>query len=308
MPTTRLVSVTVPADRLAAVDAKDRREPSEIMETASAIGGALAGTAMTLLAGPFVGSASGEAVARVLLRVGFEVERRFLTPRQESRLGEAYAAAAQGIAAHLDASEKARSDGFFEQPGPEQSSPADELLEGVLRTAADAWEQRKVPYLGRIFANLCFDTSVSPADASYLLRVADRLTYRQVTVLAFWQAVLDADRPYGHELRGMFVVAHAEGWPQPTATILAEINDLASLGLLGVRRKGDGEVVHPGMTIGGLEAFGTFGGVSITTIQPTDMGNTLHRLMGLDEVPDDDLNEVLAAMGGISQRPAPEQR
>lgn len=115
------------------------------METASAVGGALAGTALTLMAGPFVGSASGEAVARVLRRVGFEIERRFLAPRQERRIGEAYKAAAEGVARELEAGHVVRTDGFFDQPDPDHESPAGEILEGVLRTAADEWEQRKVP-------------------------------------------------------------------------------------------------------------------------------------------------------------------
>lgn len=54
---------------------------SEVVETVSAVGGALAGTALTLVAGPFVGSASGEAVARVLAHVGFEIQQRFLRLR-----------------------------------------------------------------------------------------------------------------------------------------------------------------------------------------------------------------------------------
>src|SRR5437899_2210252 len=64
-------------------------EPSEFIESASAVGGALAGTAMTLVAGPFVGSASGELTARVLLRVGAEIAKRLLAPRQERRIAEA---------------------------------------------------------------------------------------------------------------------------------------------------------------------------------------------------------------------------
>jgi len=64
----------------------DRPEVSDMVETVSAVGGALAGTALTLAAGPFVGSASGEAVARVLARVASAIEQRFFAPRQQQRL------------------------------------------------------------------------------------------------------------------------------------------------------------------------------------------------------------------------------
>lgn len=267
------------------------------METASAVGGALAGTALTLMAGPFVGSASGEAVARVLRRVGFEIERRFLAPRQERRIGEAYKAAAEGVARELEAGHVVRTDGFFDQPDPDHESPAGEILEGVLRTAADEWEQRKVPYIGRIFAMLSFDPSVSPSDANYLLKLAERLTYQQVVLLAFWEAAQDPKRPYKKEVMSAGL-RQAEGHSRPKATILAEINDLASRGLVGVVPEGE-SVVPEEATIAGLEAFGTFGGrVDLTRVGLTNMGRTLYRLMGLDEVPDRDFQEIALALHG----------
>jgi hypothetical protein len=54
--------------------------------------------------------------------------------------------------------------------------------------AADAWEQRKVPYLGRLFSGTSFDSNVSVGESNYLLRLATRLTYRQLVLLRFWVA------------------------------------------------------------------------------------------------------------------------
>jgi hypothetical protein len=252
---------------------------------------------VTLVAGPFVGSASGEAVARVLIRVGAEIERRLLAPRQEKRIARAYAAAAEGIRAQLEQGAEVRSDGFFDPTEPGAESPADELLEGVLRTAADEWEQRKVTYIGRIFATLSFDASISAADASYLLKLAERLTYQQVVLLAFWKAAQDEERPYNQEVMSASLRI-AEGRNRPTPTILAEMNDLATRGLLGVINS-DGQLVRVGETIGGLSGFQTYGGgIQLTAVQLTEMGNTLFRLMGLGEVPDDDLMGVAAALHG----------
>lgn len=278
-------------------ESEERRDVSEAVETASAVGGALAGTALTLLAGPFVGSASGEAVARVLRRVGFEIQHRFLAPRQERRIGEAYKSAVDEAQSELDAGRQARTDGFFDQPDPEHASPAEEILEGVLRTAADEWEERKVPYIGRMFAKLCFDSAVSPPDATYLVKLADRLTYQQVVLLAFWEAAQDLRRPYKQEVMSASIRA-GERRSHPTATILAEMNDLASVGLLGVAStEGEGGV-PPGAVIPGLAAFDTWGGVNLNSVRLTDMGATLYRLMGLDGVPDRDLNQVVSALHG----------
>ena len=164
--------------------AREQRLTSEAVETFSAVGGALTGTAITLAAGPFVGSASGEAVARVLLRVGHEVEQRFFAPRQGRRIEQALEAATEASQRALQAGEEIRSDGFFDHSAAGDASPAEELLEGVLRTAADEWEQRKVAYTGRMFASVSFDSSVSPSQANYLLKLVDRLTYQQVVLLA----------------------------------------------------------------------------------------------------------------------------
>lgn len=280
-------------------DPSERCEVSEAVEAASAMGGALAGTALTLVAGPFVGSAGGEALARVLLRVGFEIERRFLAPRQERRIGEAYKAARDGVAKQLEAGHEVRSDGFFDHPDAEHASPAEEILEGVLRTAADEWEQRKVPYIGRIFATLSFDPSVSPSDASYLLKLADRLTYQQIVLVAFWEAAQDANRPYRQEVMSV-TARQAERLGAPRATILAEMNELASAGLLGTINS-DGHVVRVGETLGSTAGFQPYGeGLDLATVQLTEMGKTLYRLMDLDQVPDRDLMQVASALHGGS--------
>jgi hypothetical protein len=282
---------------LADVAEEKRAEASEIVETVSAVGGALAGTAVTLVAGPFVGSASGEAVARVLLRVGHEVEQRFLAPRQERRIGEAFQAATEAAQKALEAGEEIRSDGFFDEARSDEPSPAEELLEGVLRTAADEWEHRKVPYIGRMFATVSFDSSISPSDANYLLKLADRLTYQQVVLLAFWEAAQNEERPYRQEVMSASI-RKDEGRSRPTATILAEMNDLATAGLLGVTNS-DGQLVRVGETIGGLGGFQTYGGgVHLTAVQLTSMGGALYRLMGLDQVPDDDLERIAQALHG----------
>ena len=277
---------------------KEPREVSEIVEAVCAMGGAVAGTAVSLIAGPFVGSASGEAIARVLVRVGHEVEQRILAPRQGRRIGRAFEAATEAAQKEFEAGNEIRSDGFFDQPSPDEPSPAEEMLEGVLRTAADEWEQRKVPYIGRMFATVSFDPSIRPADANYLLKLADRLTYQQVVLLAFWEVAQDEGRPYRQEVMSASI-RKDEGLSRPTATILAEMNDLATAGLLGVIDS-NGELVRVGETIGGLGGFQTFGGgVHLTAVQLTDIGRTLFRLMGLDDVPDDDLNQIAKALHGV---------
>lgn len=244
-----------------------------------------------------MGRASGEAVARVLLHVGSEIERWILGPRQQRRIGQAAKAAYAEIQEKLAEGHQARSDGFFAAQEPDGESPAEELLEGVLRTAADEWEQRKVPYIGRIFGRLSFDPTVSPAQGAYLIKLAEGLTFRQVVLLAFWEAAQDATRPYEQGVI-MLSVDQSQTGARPDATLLAEMNNLASSGLLGIAR-GDGEIVHPGATVGGLESFGTFGGsVDLNTVRLTQLGKALYDLMGLANMEEADLDRILEGLRG----------
>lgn len=80
------------------------------------------------------------------------------------------------------------------------------------------------PVIGRIFGALGFDPSVSPSDAGYLLKLADRLTYQEVVLVGFWEAAQDENRPYQQEVMSASVRV-GEGRSRPTDTILAEMND-----------------------------------------------------------------------------------
>ena len=283
------------------------QEPGEFVQSASAVGGALAGTTATLFAGPFVGSAAGELTARVLLHVGTEVQKRLLAPRQEKRIAEAYASASKGVEAHLVNGDRLRDD--FYDPS-EDGGTAGEFLEGVLLTAADAWEQRKVPYIGRLFAEVSFESSVNVADANYLLRLADQLTYRQLLLLAFWHRIASL------ELHEQVALIMDDDTParldKATDALQAEMEDLNTLRLVGVERK-DGTMGSPDPTWNGIADVGTLKRASLIDIHLTSLGEMLHRLMALEDIPTDETDEIIPELRGpnpaIKERPPrPSQR
>jgi hypothetical protein len=76
-----------------------------------------------------------------------------------------------------------RSDGFCEGVNNDRS-PSEELLESVLLKARDSFEEKKVRHLGLFYANLVFAAHVSPQTAHQLLKLYDRLTYRQLCLIA----------------------------------------------------------------------------------------------------------------------------
>ena len=114
----------------------EREDPSELTEITSSVGGAVVGTALGILTDPWIGSAGGAVVTRLIRSVGSEVEKRFVGERQERRLVQASEVIAGEFQERLAANELLRTDGFFD--AGEEPAPAEDLLEGVLRTAVDS--------------------------------------------------------------------------------------------------------------------------------------------------------------------------
>ena len=146
-----------------------------------------------------------------------------------------------------------------DEDGSRVATPADELLEGVLRTAADEWEGRKVPFYGRLFAGVSFDDTVAPAEASYLLRLGGGLTYRQIELLAFWERVENPAQRYGQSIIVSLTIPAGEPGNTPRESVVSEMAELGAANLLGVAT--DDGVGRAGSTFG---SSGGFAGVNQT--------------------------------------------
>lgn len=180
--------MTTPEDRAPQPD-REETLASELVESGSELAGAATGAALGLIGGPVAvvgGAVAGAVVGRVLKRVGAEIKQRVLGPREEVRIGATVAFAGAAIEQLTSAGRQPREDGFFEEDASGRI-PADEILEGVLVRARDAYEEKKVRLLGILFAKIAFYPEISPAYANYLITLAGRLTYRQLVVMAVAQ-------------------------------------------------------------------------------------------------------------------------
>ena len=252
--------------------------------------GNMAGVAVGFVAGPVFATGAGVAMGEALARVGAEFYDRVLAPRQSARAGGALGEAVKRIGERLEAGDALRADGFLDVR-PAGRADADELLEGTMMTAANAWEERKVKPLGRLYANLAFDGSVSPAFASYLLHVADGLTYSQMLLLAF---VDQAGRPgrYQSAVVGLASVTSAIRVP-PDMTLYTQLDGLSMARLVGVRQK-SGPPVPPVETFGG----GAWSSSMLVNADLMPTARALHDLMELDQLPREDLDGVLLGLRG----------
>jgi hypothetical protein len=147
-------------------------------------GGAAGNVLGFLLAGPVgatVAGAAGVAITRSLVSAGEEVCDRLLSPREKARVGAALAVAATRSRERLQAGDQVRDDGFLDN-GTERA-PVEEVTEGLLLAAQRAYDEKKVPFIGRLSANLNFRADMGVHAASVLVRLADELSYQQLGLL-----------------------------------------------------------------------------------------------------------------------------
>ena len=137
-----------------------------IQKGAEIAGGAfasLAGTATGLVvAGPegvLVGGAAGSSITMALRWLGQEMSSRLLGPREEQRLGYVFTLAAAEVAERINAGEQVRQDEFFSD-NPSGRSEGEEVLESILMKSQREPEEKKLPYMAHLLANLAFDPEI----------------------------------------------------------------------------------------------------------------------------------------------------
>ena len=256
---------------------KEDGRAQELIERGSDLAGALAGGGFSLLGGP-LGALGGPALG-VAIKHAATVVAGHLFGRQAERAG----ATALLIAnRHKRGERPVRDDGFFDTRD-QLRSPGEELLEGVLLKAADAYEERKIPLLAALYDGIAHTTDVSPADANHLLRLAERLSYRQLVLLA----VLADDRHFRTLARASST--KKEGRTTISPTLAADLEELGDLGLVGVRVEGKGPF-RVGATYG---STGPISEKELGSLKLLETGRILHRLMDLELIPGDEQDEVV---------------
>lgn len=261
------------------------RDAQKLAERGSDLAGALLGGAISLAGGP-VGVLGGAAVGVAVKHVAVTLAGR-LHARQRDRAGAALVLIAVDEEEHRRRGERARNDGFFDDRGALRPE-AEELLEAVLMHAANAYEERKVPYLAHLYDTVAHDAEVSAADAHAVLAFADRLTYRQLVALA----VL-ADEKHFRDLARAGTL-RAEGRASPSETLLMELDELGATALIGVRVEGKGPY-RIGEVIGsaGPASRHPFGALKLLPA-----GLLLLRLMRISDIPDADRQDWLTELKG----------
>jgi hypothetical protein len=139
------------------------------------------GAGFGLIGGP-LGALGGAALGVVVQRAARAIGAQF-SSREEQRIGTTITFILAEDQQRSERGDKVRDDGFFDDRGPLRSE-SEEVLEALFRQAAATYEERKLPYLAHLYARVAYDETISGQTAIYLLRIADQLTFRQLTILA----------------------------------------------------------------------------------------------------------------------------
>jgi hypothetical protein len=259
--------------------AQEEERIGEVIALGSEITGGVGGVAVGFaLAGPpgaIVGAAATPVISRLVRSVGDFAHRR-LSARQKIRVGAVIRFAAADLEVQVAEGRRVRQDGFFaESPG--DRAPFEEVAEAVMAAAEDAHEERKIAFLGTMLSEISLRPDVDRAAAITLTREARALTYRQILLLALF------GRRAEFELRSVDYSTTPLSNLDPVVPVLAEIADLSSRNLVGIR----------GGAILGLTD------VIPSVVEPAGLGVWLYNLMRLGRVQGADLASLVAAVSEL---------
>lgn len=272
-------------------DEEDATGATEIINMGAEIVGGVATAAAGLVvaepAGALGVAAGAPLVIRALRWAGHEVRERVLSHREQVRAGGALASAALELQKLLEQGEELRNDGFFQDDVSPGRTAAEEILEGVLVTAERSYEERKVPYLGKLYAGIAVDASIDPAAANYLLAVGASLTWMQYVTLNVIAQNFDGRL----QLReSMFP---EEGQSTDMVALAHQMLDLAQRGFLLQKRPGQeqSELILDAPHI--VPAY----------LKIQGFGFQFWRLAQLSDMPQSDWMPVARMLGSSRQKP-----
>jgi hypothetical protein len=220
------------------------------------------------------GTAAVAAMAGTgIAAVGADLARRLLSPRQEVRVGEVFVQAGAALKAKEVMGEHIRGDGFFADG---ERSAGHEFAEGVMLAAMDSFEEKKIPYLANLLANVAVSPNIDAHTANFMLLSAGKISWLQFCLLGIIARAEEYPLPDTPFLQ-------AQDWDRHTArTTLQRMADMTGpdqlLHFKTVKREGGIGLQLWDLNMNGIE-IGSFGGLIINA-------------MDLHTIPRDDLGPI----------------
>ena len=168
----------------------------KVVDAVAEYGGAAAGAAVgsgigLAVAGPggaVLGSLAGLTLEKLFQGIGKEIKERSLSKSENRKIGSVFEQAKMRVEENIQSGRELRTDDFFEGKADDRST-ADELLENLLFTSQRESEERKLPYMANLYANVLFDNkkmwkeNIDRETANQLIKSVGDLSYRQVVII-----------------------------------------------------------------------------------------------------------------------------
>lgn len=239
-------------------------------DVAGAVGGVAAGLVIAGPSGALAGGAVGPLISHTL-RAAVDFTQRQMSRREQARVGATITFALDKINKNLTAGKQLRQDGFFQNQLNDRAT-ADEIVEGVLLIAQREYQEKKLMFYGNLLANIAFDTEIDRGISNQLVRIAERISYRQLTLLSFF---VKSNR---HMTDYVYLEDPKDNLN--TSSIVEEVFDMRNLSVLT-----------------NDHGVGSYEASRMPWIVVDKLGLKLYKLMELDKIDGADLAEILKIIG-----------
>jgi hypothetical protein len=249
--------------------------------TGASVGGYVGATTGFAAAGPVgasIASGLGVIVGKGLSALLNDFTKRTLSNREKARIGAAVYYASLKIQEYLDNGLNPRDDNFF---GEEIDSrpDAETIFEGILQKSQREHEEKKARIYGNIFANIAFNCNISFDEANHVLQLVERLSYKQLCVLAFigtrnqFSKIQLRTKSYSEE--------SSKGKPSRKAiSTFSEVYSMCSERLLKLSiPESPGDYLEP------ID----WTGITPNNLKLDDLGEVCFELMSLQDIPVEDI-------------------
>ena len=182
------------------MQSKDQEQAigEKVLDAGGEAAGSLVGVGVGLAIGGPIGAVVGALagpVSSAFFKQAAQVAKRQLSETEIRRAGAVLAVAAAELKIKLDAGASVRTDGFFDKVADNRSA-ASEVIEAVVRAAESDPEERKLHYLGYLFANLAITDSVTRETANRIISIARRLSFSELRFLALFHVASTSENKF----------------------------------------------------------------------------------------------------------------
>ncbi len=218
--------------------------------------------------------AAGAGIGKGLV----DVVDKQLSTREKSRTAVAAAESIVSIHEGIQQGMIIREDGFFDSNEVNRSS-CEEIFEGMLLSAKNEHEEKKIKYIANIFSNTLFN-SITIGEANHILKIATDLTYRQICVLSLVEQKKKIPQISLGKVLAREEIGLEESITNESIFLREEIMELYHKGLIYVELNDRPFVL--------LSCFD----IVPDNIMFTPLGSLCYSIMGLGNIPDQDLIEI----------------